>query len=134
MKLGTRDPCERAVQARLRRQAILDRDGTAPHLIAIITEASPRYHGGSVGERREQIERLIEAARRPNVELRVLRFADGFHPGTQGMINVFTVPCPDEPPMLNLETETSLTEVRPPDHPYRPTPSPRRHPRRSYDL
>lgn len=113
LKVGTRDPewGERAVQARLRRQAVLDRDGTAPRLIAILTEASLRYHWGSAGERREQIERLIEAARRPNVELRVLKFAGGLHPGVNSLIEIFTFPYPDEPPMLYLETETSLTEV-----------------------
>src|SRR5207244_1964157 len=50
MKVGTR-PAEwqrRALQGRLRRQAILDRDdGTAPAVTAVITEAAVRYRWGT---------------------------------------------------------------------------------------
>lgn len=115
MKVGTRDPewCARALRGRLRRQAILDRDGTAPKLIAVITEASLRYRWGSVDERRDQIQHLIKAGQRPNVKIRVLRFEDGFHPGMNSLINAFTFPYPDEPPMVYLETDTSAKEVGP---------------------
>jgi hypothetical protein len=115
MKVGTRDAewRERALHGRLRRQAILDRDGTVPKLIAVITEASLRYRWGSVDERRDQIHHLIKAGKRPNVEIRVLRFEDGFHPGMNSLINAFTFPYPDEPPMVYLETDTSAKEVDP---------------------
>jgi len=49
LKTGPRSPAfrRRAVEARRRRQEILDRpDGTAPMLSAVITEASLRYGGG----------------------------------------------------------------------------------------
>lgn len=113
MKVGTKDAAwrERALEGRLRRQEILDRDGTAPKLTAIITEASLRYRWGTGEERREQINHLIKAGQRPNVELRVLRFEDGPHPGMNSLINAFTFPYPDEPPMVYLETDTSITEV-----------------------
>jgi len=67
---------ERALQARLRRQQILARtDGTAPRLVAVITEASLLYQWGTRDDRRTQITHLITISRRPHVELRLLRFA-----------------------------------------------------------
>ncbi|GAA4626145.1 helix-turn-helix transcriptional regulator [Actinoallomurus vinaceus] len=113
MEVGTRNAewCERALRGRLRRQAILDRDENAPRLIALITEASLRYRWGSAEERRDQIQHLIKAGQRTNVEIRILRFQDGFHPGMNSLINAFTFPYPDEPPMVYLETDTSAKEV-----------------------
>ena len=113
MKTGTKnaDWCERALASRLRRQKILDRDGTAPTLIAIITEASLSYKWGTSAERREQLEHLIEASRRPTVEIRVLPFSNGPHPGMSSMINIFTFTNDDEPSMVCLETDTSMAEL-----------------------
>ena len=55
---------ERALAARLRRQQILDRaDGTAPRLVAVITEASLLYRWGSA-HRRAQVAHLAAASRR----------------------------------------------------------------------
>jgi len=65
---------ERALAARLRRQQILDRaDGTAPRLIAVITEASLLYRWGTPADRQTQIGHLAAVSARPNVELRMLR-------------------------------------------------------------
>jgi hypothetical protein len=101
----------RAVGARLRRQEILDRtDGTAPELVAAITEASLRYRWGTKAERRAQIDHLVEMARRPNVELRILRFADGPHPGMGGPIHIFEFPD-GEPSVAYAETDFALQEV-----------------------
>lgn len=101
----------RAVGARLRRQGILDRtDGTAPELIAVITEASLLYRWGAVPERRSQIEHLVEMSRRPNVELRLLRLEDGLHPGMLSSIHVYEFPG-DEPPMVYLENDVAVQEV-----------------------
>jgi hypothetical protein len=113
MRMGTKDAAwrERALRGRLRRQAILDRDETAPRLVAILTEASLCYRWGSPDEQREQLHHLIKMSLRPHVELRILRFADGPHPGMNSLINAFTFPYDDEPPMVYLETDTSMTEV-----------------------
>src|SRR5206468_947162 len=98
-------------QARLRRQEILDRDSAdAPELVAVITEASLLYHWGSPAERREQVLHLVERARRPNIELRVLRLAGGLHPGMSSLISVFDFPG-DEPSLVYLENDAALQEV-----------------------
>ncbi|HEY8474481.1 MAG TPA: helix-turn-helix transcriptional regulator [Natronosporangium sp.] len=102
---------QQALEARRRRQEILDRtDGTAPQLFAVITEASLLYRWGTTKERREQVEHLVALSRRPNIELRLLRFEDGLHPGMCGPINIFSFPD-DEPPAVYLETDFAIQEV-----------------------
>ncbi len=106
---------ERALAARLRRQRILDRaDGTAPRLIAVLTEASLLYRWGSQADRRAQIAHLAAVSRRPNVELRLLRLADGPHPGMCSMINIFDFPDDEDPAVVYLENDTELQEVTKP--------------------
>ncbi|HTS96966.1 MAG TPA: helix-turn-helix transcriptional regulator [Streptosporangiaceae bacterium] len=102
---------EKVIEARLRRQQVLDRtNGTAPNLTAVITEAALMYRWGSKAERREQIEHLVELSRRPNVDLRIQRFADGPHRGMWSMINIFDF-AGDEPSVVYLETDTAIQEV-----------------------
>jgi transcriptional regulator with XRE-family HTH domain len=113
MRLGTRSSSwrNRSVGARLRRQEILDRkDGTPPELIAVFTEAALMYRWGSQDERRAQIEHLVEMSRQPGVELRLLRFDDGPHPGMCGPINIFDFPG-DEPTVAYIETDFAIQEV-----------------------
>jgi len=115
MQVGPRPPTwrERALEARLRRQQILDRDdGTAPRLITVITEASLMYRWGTKADRQDQIEHLISMSRRPNVELRLLRFEDGPHPGMSSLINIFEFPDDDQDPsVVYLENDTAIQEV-----------------------
>jgi hypothetical protein len=102
---------ERATEARMRRQHILDRnDGTAPKLSAVITEASLMYRWGTKSERREQIDHLVEVSTNPNVELRIQRFADGPHRGLWSMIDIFEF-AGDEPSVVYLESDISIQEV-----------------------
>jgi hypothetical protein len=117
LKTGPRPPAWRrkGVEARLRRQEILDRaDGMAPQLSAVITEASLMYRWGMHTDRREQIEHLAEMSRRRNIELRIQRFDDGAPTGIYSMVNIFGFPG-DEPPLVFVETDYSIEEVSKPD-------------------
>ncbi len=106
---------ERALEARLRRQEILERSGgSVPELIAVITEASLLYRWGTPAERHAQLHHLIEMSRRPHIELRVLRLADGLHPGMSSLISIFDFPG-DEPSMVFLENDAGLEEVSTPE-------------------
>jgi hypothetical protein len=100
-----------ALDARLRRQHILDRPGTAPHLTAVLTEASLAYQWGSRENRRAQVEHLITMSRRPNVGLRLLRFEDGAHPGMSSLVDIFDFPSDEDPSVVYLENDTALQEV-----------------------
>lgn len=113
MRIGPRSPAWRrkALQTRLRRQKILDRtDGTAPTLSAVITEASLLYRWGPKSDRREVIEHLVDVARRPLVELRIQRFADGPPQGLISAINIFDF-ADGEPSIAYTETDTAIQEV-----------------------
>ncbi|HEY0717188.1 MAG TPA: DUF5753 domain-containing protein, partial [Streptosporangiaceae bacterium] len=110
---GPRPPQWRrkALDARLRRQEILDREnGTAPKLTAVITEASLLYRWGTNTDRREQIAHLIDSAARPNVELRVQRFEDGPPSGAFSMVNLFAFDGQD-PSLVFVETDYVIEEV-----------------------
>ena len=103
---------ERALEARMRRQQILDRaDGTAPRLAAVITEASLMYRWGSQQDRRAQAAHLAAMSRRRSMEVRLLRFADGPHPGMISPFNIFDFPDDEDPAVVYLETDTGIQEV-----------------------
>jgi hypothetical protein len=105
----------RALAARQRRQQILLRDdGTAPELVAVITEAPPLYRWGTPAQRRAQLLHLVEMSRRAHIVLRLLRFEDGLHPGVCGPINIFDFPG-SEPPAVYLETDFAVRGVGDPD-------------------
>lgn len=113
MRVGPRSSAwrNRAVGARLRRQEILDRkDSARPELLAVITEASLLYHWGAQAERRAQVAHLAEMSTLPGVEIRLLPFSGGPHPGMSSSINIFDFPG-DEPSTVYLETEVALQEV-----------------------
>lgn len=113
MRIGPRPPAWRrqALATRQRRQEILERaDGTAPALIAVVTEASLLYHWGTRTDRRDQIEHLIELSRKPNIDLRIQRFSDGPPRGLMAPINVMDFPG-DEPSIAFTETDFGIQEV-----------------------
>jgi transcriptional regulator with XRE-family HTH domain len=115
---------ERSLAARLRRQQILDRtDGTAPRLVAVITEASLLYQWGSQEDRRAQVAHLAAMSHRPGVDLRMLRFAGGPHPGMGSLIDIFDFPDDEDPSVVYLENDTAIQEVTKPDevHAYKQT-------------
>jgi transcriptional regulator with XRE-family HTH domain len=103
---------ERALAARMRRQQILDRaDATAPRLVAVLTEASLMYRWGSQQDRRAQVAHLAAMSRRPSVEVRLLRFADGPHPGMISPFNIFDFPDDEDHSVVYLETDAGIQEV-----------------------
>ena len=113
LRAGSRPPSfvRRASEARMRRQEILDRpDERAPRLSAVITEASLMYRWSGPGDRRDQIEHLAELGRRPNVELRIQRFADGPPTGMHSMVNIFDL-AGGSSRLVYLETDVAIHEV-----------------------
>src|SRR6202021_3059965 len=114
---GPRPPAYRrkAVDSRLRRQEILDRkDGSAPMVSAVITEASLLYRWGLREDRRDQIEHLVALSGRRNVRLHIQRFEDGPPTGIFSMVNIFGF-RDDEPGLVFVETDYSVEEVSKPE-------------------
>ena len=113
LRTGPRSPAwrQKALETRLRRQEILSRTGpTAPKVVAVITEASLLFRWGTRADQYEQIAHLAEVSGRPNVELRIQRFADGPYPGMLSMINIFSFPDA-EPSLVFMETDYAIEEV-----------------------
>jgi transcriptional regulator with XRE-family HTH domain len=113
LRTGPRSPAwrQKALETRLRRQEILSRTGpAAPKVVAVITEASLLFRWGTRADQYEQIAHLVELGGRPNIELRVQRFADGPYPGMHSMINIFGYPG-GEPSLVFMETDYAIEEV-----------------------
>ena len=117
MRAGPRPPAYRrkAADSRLRRQEILDRkDGSAPMVSAVITEASLLYRWGLREDRREQIEHLVALSTRRNMQLHMQRFEDGPPTGIVSMVNIFGF-RDDEADLVFVETDYSVEEVSKPE-------------------
>ncbi|MEU1045825.1 helix-turn-helix transcriptional regulator [Streptomyces sp. NPDC005897] len=71
------------VDARIRRQAILERS-PALHLWVVLDDAVLRRHVGGATVMSEQIDHLIAMADRPNVDIQILRFSAGAHAAGSG--------------------------------------------------
>ncbi|MEU1512256.1 helix-turn-helix transcriptional regulator [Streptomyces sp. NPDC005811] len=89
---------DRAVQVRMERQAMLKLPD-APEAWFIVNEGSLRNIIGNRELMREQIERVLEAARLPTVTLQVLPFDSGTYPAT-GSFTMLGFPAPEDPDIV----------------------------------
>lgn len=100
----------RALEARRRRQEILERDKNGlPQIEAVIAEAALMYRWGSRTERRDLLLHLADVGQRPNTRLHLQRFADGPPPGMFSAVHIFDYP--GEPSLVFTETDHGIQEV-----------------------
>ncbi|MEV5506457.1 helix-turn-helix domain-containing protein [Streptomyces orinoci] len=85
----TADEIEQQVTYRMNRQTILTRPDP-PLLWVVLDEAVVRRAVGTPMVMREQLERLIEAAKAPNIEVQILPFAAGGHPAMGGSMTLMS--------------------------------------------
>jgi transcriptional regulator with XRE-family HTH domain len=97
---------ERRVKVRMSRQRVLDAD-IPLRLSVILDEAALRRVVGGAEVMREQLRHLLQAADRPNVDLRVLPSATGAHPAVMGEFTILQFPEMDAPDVVYLENMTS---------------------------
>lgn len=93
---------ERRVEVRAERQKILTNVDSI-RLTAVIYEAALRLPVGDAEVMRAQIERLIELARLPRVNVQLLPFSVGPHPGTGGPFTILSFP-ENDPDAAYVET------------------------------
>jgi transcriptional regulator with XRE-family HTH domain len=110
------DEVARRVDLRLARQHILTRPDP-PRLWLVLDEtvlsrAAPTTGPGVM---REQVDKLIEAAGRPNITLQVLPLAAGLHPAVYGPFKVFRFDGHDQPDIVYGESMTSSWYIDKPD-------------------
>ncbi|WP_306316388.1 MULTISPECIES: helix-turn-helix transcriptional regulator [unclassified Streptomyces] len=99
------DEVDRHIDLRMARQSLLDREDS-PHLWVVMDETVLRRAPGGPDVLRGQLDRLVEATRRPNVTLQIAEFATGPHPGTFGPFTLFRFPVRELPDMVYSEYVT----------------------------
>ena len=104
----------RRVRLRMARQTLLTGEHP-PRLWAVVDEAALRRPVGGREVMRGQVERLIEAAKLPNVTLQVLGFDSGAHPAMVGSFSVLRFPDQELPDVVYLEHLTSASYLNKPD-------------------
>ncbi|MEW2512104.1 helix-turn-helix transcriptional regulator [Streptomyces sp. NPDC046870] len=100
------DRLDTLVEVRLARQHVLRSD---PPLVlsAVLDEAVLRREVGGPKVMARQLERLMEAARLPQVRLQVLPFAAGAHVGLTGPFVIFSFPSTSDLDVVVLDQLTS---------------------------
>jgi transcriptional regulator with XRE-family HTH domain len=92
-RLGASDEeIERRVQARQDRQAALDREERPLRLWSIVSEAALHRQIGGPQVLRDQLLHVVEQAERPNIDLQVLPFEAGAHPGLTTTFTILRFP------------------------------------------
>jgi hypothetical protein len=81
----------------------------------VVDEAAMRRPVGGREVMRDQMERLIDAAKLPNVTLQVLPFDAGAHPGMVGSFSVLRFPEEELPDVVYLEHLTSALYLNKPE-------------------
>jgi transcriptional regulator with XRE-family HTH domain len=103
---ASQEEVEHRVSLRLDRQRVLERP-SPPRLWAVLDEAVLRRHIGGGEVMRGQLERLIEAAKEPNITLQVMPFDFGGHAAESGSFTIMRFPELDLPDVVYVEQLTS---------------------------
>lgn len=105
----TDDEIERRVKLRMARQEILTRtESPAPTICWVLDESVLRRPVGGRAVMLGQLERLIEVAQLPNVELLVLPAAVGAHAGVEGTFTILDYPEEFAPDPGTVYTENRI--------------------------
>ncbi|GAA0939590.1 helix-turn-helix domain-containing protein [Virgisporangium aurantiacum] len=96
---------DRRVALRIERQKILDREN-APRMWAVIDEAALRRPIGGADVMRDQIDALITASKRPNVQIQLLPFEVGGHAAAGGAYTILRFPDRELPDVVYIEQLT----------------------------
>lgn len=99
----TDDEVDQHIGIRMRRQEILTRE-EPPQLWFVLHEAVIRRQVGGPDLLASQLERVVEVAALPHVDVQVLPFAVGAHPGTPGSFMVLRFAEPTDLPVVYVET------------------------------
>ncbi|GAA4235775.1 helix-turn-helix transcriptional regulator [Actinomadura meridiana] len=94
---------ERRLQARMARQTIITRAESAPRLHVILDESAIRKAIGGPTVMREQLQRLISDANRPNVTIQVLPTSVGENPGLDGSFIILRFAEEEDPDVACTE-------------------------------
>lgn len=110
-----RDPAEvdRLVKLRMERQAILTHDDP-PYFWAVIDETALLRPFGTIDDRVEQLQRLIDTEPLDHVNLQILPIEAGPHPGMGGSFVILEFPD-DDPSLVYLENQPNSLYLEEPE-------------------
>jgi hypothetical protein len=104
---------EQLVTARMTRQEIWQREDPAPPMVSVILgEGVLRQRVGEAGVMREQLGRLIQAARSPRITIQVMPFSNAAHPGMLGPFVVASFEAGPDAAYLDNALNGQVTERR----------------------
>ncbi|MCP2341222.1 helix-turn-helix domain-containing protein [Actinomadura rupiterrae] len=103
--LGATPPDPRAVEFRMQRQRILQRPST--RVFWVVHEAALRLTGGPPEIMRAQCQKILRVTEAENLELRVLPFTAGLHPGLEGAFSILDVGDDEPMQVVALHSATS---------------------------
>jgi transcriptional regulator with XRE-family HTH domain len=103
----TDEQVERLVDLRMKRQEVLDRNPPLD-VWMILDEAVIRRTIGGPEVMRDQLARLVEASRKPNVTLQVLPFSTGSHAGLRGPFSILEFPERADPDVAYVESVAGI--------------------------
>jgi transcriptional regulator with XRE-family HTH domain len=105
-RLGDTDQeIDQRVRVRMARQALLTQDDPID-LWVVLDEAVLSRPVGGDDVMRDQLERLVEVTRLPNVTLQILPFAAGAHAGMDGTFAILDFPDAEDPNVVFAENAT----------------------------
>jgi transcriptional regulator with XRE-family HTH domain len=93
---------DRVIESRRERQEVLERD-SAPQLHMILDEAILRRVVGGPGVMRNQLQHLLELARRPTITIQVVPFDAGAYEALRGPFVLLEFPEVTDPDVVYLE-------------------------------
>jgi transcriptional regulator with XRE-family HTH domain len=99
----SQEEVDRQVEVRLRRQQLLTR-ASPPRVWVVLDEAVIRRQVGGPGTLAAQLQHLVDLAAVPHLDIQVVPFAVGAHPGTPGSFIVLRFAEPTDPPVVFVET------------------------------
>ncbi|MGH3812350.1 MAG: helix-turn-helix domain-containing protein [Pseudonocardiaceae bacterium] len=102
------DEVDKAWTVRQHRQNAVDRE-RPPEMRYVLDEAALRRHIGRGPVMRHQLERLKESAAEPHINIQVMPFAHGAHPGMAGSFVLLEFADPNLADLLHLEGINSTT-------------------------
>ncbi|MBV9163940.1 MAG: helix-turn-helix domain-containing protein [Pseudonocardiales bacterium] len=108
MSRVTSERADRGWTVRQHRQELVDRE-SPPEMRYVLDEAALRRHVGRGHAMRRQLERIKELGAEPNINIQVMPFDRGAHPGMAGSFVLLEFADPNLADLLHLESIDSMT-------------------------
>ena len=105
---------KRKVAARMQRQQILEQ-ASPPRLWAVVDEAALIKNVGGADVMQGQLQHLIDMARKPNIDIQVVRQEVGAYAAMDGSFVILDFPTPEDLSLAYIETATEDLYVEDPE-------------------